>query len=347
MKNVCFTYEPLTDFGFGVKAVPKDKAKNDLIKACLTDVDGLKAALDQARGLMLIQGLGGIQKAPQTMVHLSSIFGQEIEDYYATPTAKRYLHDAIPEILVLSNMPPCDHPPPPRPDPAYTEDGQLVVSYPMQSNWHTDQSYRRPPPDITLLLGLITPPQDQGQTLFADCTKAFSELDERFKSKLRVLEGVHSPGWIGRREEDVRNDITPKKVMPHQLPQKQPLVRLHPETGEEALYVCEERQMDFVDGPIVGLSKGPDGDGAKLLRQLLAHTTQQKFTYAHHWSPGDLIIADNRSLLHAATWYDANQYERLMWRTTVMGNPGTYYDGEIKSWMPKDGVMVDHGMDQL
>ena len=98
--------------------------------------------------------------------------------------------------------------------------------------------------------------------------------------------------------------------------------------------------MDYVDGPVVGLEPGIDGRGADLIRELLTHATQPKFVYAHEWEEGDLLVGDNRNLLHCATWYDAEQYSRLMWRTTVMGNPGDFYKGERKSWVPEDGSEV-------
>lgn len=345
-KQEGLTFQPLERSSFGVQLEIQAGTLNKKIQMLCAAADTLRQALNEAGGLMLIKGLHDFESAPDQLVLLSGLFGSEIENYYQTPTAKRFLHDSVPEILVLSNLPPCAHPPPPRPDPAYTKAGDLVVSYPHQTNWHTDQSYRRPPPDVTLLLGIITPPADQGQTLFADCTAAYAALDPDLQAKLQKLNGIHAPGWIGRTEKDVRDGNSPKTVPPHQMPQRQPLVRAHPETDRPALYICEERQMDFVDGPIDGLEPGPDGEGATLLRDLLHHTTQPPFTYAHHWEPGDLIIADNRCLLHAATWYDADHHARLMWRTTVMGNAGAAYRGEEKSWIPKDGTRVDHGMEK-
>jgi taurine dioxygenase len=105
--------------------------------------------------------------------------------------------------------------------------------------------------------------------------------------------------------------------------------------------------MDFVDGPIQGLETGVHGEGAILLRELLTHVTRDEFVYVHEWAPGDLLIADNRNLLHCATWYDAEQYTRLMWRTTVMGNPGSEYAGESKTWIPRDGSDVMSGMENV
>ena len=108
--------------------------------------------------------------------------------------------------------------------------------FPHQINWHTDQSYRRPPPDITLLLAMQVPPSNQGQTLFADCTAAFAALDPELQQELKELQGIHAPSWIGRSREAVENGEAPLDLLPHQLPQRHPLVRQHPVTGEYSLF---------------------------------------------------------------------------------------------------------------
>jgi taurine dioxygenase len=81
------------------------------------------------------------------------------------------------------------------------------------------------------------------------------------------------------------------------------------------------------------MQPGPHGDGAALLDELMAHLTRPEFVYVHEWTPGDLIVWDNRCLVHAATWFDAERESRVMWRTTVSGNPGAAYAGERKSWI--------------
>ena len=53
------------------------------------------------------------------------------------------------------------------------------------------------------------------------------------------------------------------------------------------------------------------------------------------------MIWDNRCLVHAATWFDAATQERLMWRTTVHGNPGAFYAGERKSWIPQEEIAAE------
>ena len=101
-------------------------------------------------------------------------------------------------------------------------------------------------------------------------------------------------------------------------------------TGRRALYLCEYGQMDWLEGPLAGMEPGPNGDGAALLFDLMSHLTRPEFIYVHEWTPGDLIVWDNRCLVHAATWFDAETEGRMMWRTTVSGNPGAAYAGEKK-----------------
>ncbi len=335
---------PLTDTGFGAR-LEFDRADLDaILGTCATHAAAIRDAFYSAHGLMLIAGLASIRQRPSALVELSRLFGPEVENYHETLTSPRFFHESVAEILVLSNRPPCSHPPPPRSG-RDAETGELRVQFPHQFNWHTDQSYRRPPPDVSLLLALDVPPRDQGQTLYADCTAAYAALDAPTRARLDGLEGIHAPGWIGRSRAAVEAGESPLELLAHQRPQKHPLVRRHPVTGEPALYICEEKQMDYVDGPIVGLEAGPDGDGARLVRKLLAHATQPRFVYVHEWEVGDLLIGDNRNLLHCATWYDAARYDRLMWRTTVMGNPGAEYAGEAKSWIPPAGVDVMAGME--
>ncbi len=340
-----FSFGPLDNAPFGVLATIDAGSAEAAVNAMLGAGAQLRSELNKAGGLMVVRGLDGLRHAPGELVRISRIFGPEVENYHGTLTAARFFHDEVPEVLVLSNMAPCNHPPPPRPDPPLTQDGAFPVQFPQRGNWHTDQSYRRPPPDITLLFGVTNPPRDQGQTLFADCTAALAALDPDTRRKIDGLSGIHAPSWIGRRPEDVRAGMVPKALLAHQQPQRQPLVRVHPVTGLPSLYICEEKQMDHVDGPIEGLETGVDGEGARLLRQLLAHATQPQFVYVHEWQTGDLVIGDNRCLLHAATWYDAEMYPRLMWRTTVMGDPGAEYRGEAKSWIPQDGLAPMHGME--
>ncbi len=325
---------PLPGASFGGRLIPIGAGgAHGLIEAAEGAPDALPQALADCQGLMLIPGMNAMTEAPELLRRLSRLFGAEVEDYRENLTPRNQVHETVPEIFLVSNTPPANRPPPAMPDPPLTADGKLPVQFPHRKGWHTDQSYRRPPPDISLFLAVLPVPQGQGQTLFADCAAAYDALPAALKAKVEGLEGLHVQPKTGRSRDAVLAGETPKPLLAHQRPQRQPVVRVHPVTGRRALYLCEHGQMDWLDGPFVGMEPGPDGYGGRLLYELMSHITQPRFVYAHEWSQGDLVIWDNRCLVHAATWFDADHLRRVMWRTTVSGNPGPAYAGERKSWI--------------
>jgi taurine dioxygenase len=293
----------------------------------------LPAALADAGGLLLLPGMQAMADDPAMLARLSRLFGSEVENYHQTLTPPHMVHETVPEILVLANTPPVNRQPPRLPDPPLTEDGKLPVQFPHRRGWHTDQSYRRPPPDISLFLAVVPVPQGQGQTLFADGAAAYDALSPTLKARVDRLEGLHVQPGTGRSRDAVLAGETPRPLKPHESAQRQPVVRVHPITGRRSLYLCEFGQMDWLEGPFVGMQPGPDGDGAALLFELMSHMTRPEFVYVHEWTRGDVLVWDNRCLVHAATWFDAAKERRLMWRTTVSGNPGAVYAGERKSWI--------------
>ncbi|MSP49544.1 MAG: TauD/TfdA family dioxygenase [Alphaproteobacteria bacterium] len=306
-----------------------------VVAAAEADPAALPQALAAAQGLLLLTGMQAIAEAPELLLRLSRRFGPEVEDYRRTLTPVNQIHASVPEILVVSNTPPVDRQPPKLPDPPLTEDGRLPTRFPHRRGWHTDQSYRRPPPDISLFLGVIPVPKGQGQTLFADGAAAYDALAPTAKARIEGLEGLHAKARTGRSHDQVLAGDPVQPLAPHERSQRQPVVRVHPVTGRRALYLCEFGQMDWLEGPLVGMEPGPHGDGARLLFELMSHLTRPEFVYVHEWDGGDLLIWDNRCLMHAATWYDAAKEKRLMWRTTVSGNPGAIYARERKSWIPE------------
>lgn len=162
--------------------------------------------------------------------------------------------------------------------------------------------------------------------------QAYEALDARWKQRVERLYGIHTRSGTGRTESAVRAGEPVLPVKPNEQPQRQPVVRVHPQTGRRALYLCEANQMDWVNGPFEGMEPGPDGEGARWLYALMAHFTNPRFVYVHEWQRGDLVIYDNRCTVHSATWFDAKKYSRVMWRTTVAGSAGDDYTGEAPSW---------------
>ncbi len=329
---------PLPGATFGARLSLKGAlGAHDFVLRAEQSPEVMTRALADSQGLLLIPGMGAIADAPELLVRISRLFGDEVEDYRQTLTARNMVHDAVPEIFIVSNTPPANRPPPPLPSPPLTADGRLPVQFPHRHGWHTDQSYRRPPPDISLFLGVIPVPQgaqgDCGQTLFADGAAAYEALPAELRARVEGLEGLHVQPGTGRSYHAVLAGEAPKVQRPHERSQRQPVVRTHPVTGRRALYLCEYGQMDWLDGPLVGLPPGPHGEAAELLFALMAHITRPEFVYVHEWTAGDLVVWDNRCLMHTATWFDAAVERRLMWRTTVRGNPGPLYAGEARSWI--------------
>lgn len=294
--------------------------------------DALPAALHACNGLLVLHGLTGIEHDPHLLLRLSRLFGSEVENYRETQAPAHKIHDTVGEIFLVTNLPPTRQQPPARPDPPLTADGSLPVQFPHRRGWHTDQSYRRPPPDVSLFYAVRPSPPGQGQTLYCDGAGAYDALCGEMQRRLDGVMAIHVRPGTGRSESAVRAGETPAALPPNDQPQHQPLVRVHPVTGRRALYLCEAGQLDWRDGPIAGMEPGPDGEGAKLVYELMSHATAPRFTYVHEWRAADLVIYDNRCTMHCATWYDADRHQRLMWRTTTRGNPGPEYAGEEASW---------------
>lgn len=324
---------PGATFGGELRFV-KGTGANAFTEALESDPEILPQALYASGGLLLLKALDEISAEPTLMLRLSRLLGPVVENYQDNGTPARLVHEGVHEIYVVSNAPPVNRWPPPPPTPPLCPDGMLPVTSPHRRGWHTDQSFRRPPPDISLLYGVQVPGKDQGQTLFADCVTALETLPAFLQAQIQDLVGIHAEYGTKRTEGEVINHQVIRPLAKHEQPQRQPIVRIHPVTGRRALYLCDGSQMDWVDGPFTGMGTGPGGEGARLLYKLMAHLTQRSFVYVHEWDPGDMVIFDNRNVVHAATWYDAKKYRRTLWRTTVSGNPGKEYEGERPSWIP-------------
>ena len=182
------------------------------------------------------------------------------------------------------------------------------------AGWHSDWSFQKEPPAATLLRSEVTPPVG-GDTLFADCARAYEALSDGMKALLAPLKAVHSAtrayGTQGAyaKETQARTmqiivSTEDDKTLTH------PLVRTHPVTGRKALYVS----------PVytVGIEGMTLKESHAILGFLFAHMTQDEFVYRHKWAQGMLLMWDNRCTVHYADGgYDGHL--RVMHRTTVAG----------------------------
>jgi len=174
--------------------------------------------------------------------------------------------------------------------------------------WHSDKAYLPVPALLTMLHAVELPPSG-GDTQFADMIRAHSSLSDEVRQQISGLRAVHSLEYMRVSTGDRAPTDEERRAAP---PVVHPLVRTHPETGEKSLFV------GMYCSHIVGMGGSA---GRALLDQLLAHATQQEFVYTHRWSPGDLVIWDNRCLLHRAVAnYDMAASRRVLLRLVVKGS---------------------------
>jgi alpha-ketoglutarate-dependent 2,4-dichlorophenoxyacetate dioxygenase len=175
--------------------------------------------------------------------------------------------------------------------------------------WHSDSSFRVVPAKYSLLSARVVNPTG-GNTEFADMRAAYDALDAATRAEIEDLVCEHSlmysRGLLGM------SDFTAEERAMFR-PVRQRLVRTHPVTGRKSLYLASHA------GAIVGM---PMPDARILLRDLTEHATQPRFVYVHAWRPWDLVMWDNRQVMHRGRRYDQRQ-PRDMRRTTLAGDAPT------------------------
>ncbi len=181
-------------------------------------------------------------------------------------------------------------------------------------NFHTDHSNFVAPPKATTLHA-IELPSAGGDTQFVDVRRAFDELPETMKQKILPLRSNHV----------FESSNSPRKMVPLSPEEQalipvavtQPLVIRHAETGRAALYLNTGR----MEG-IVGMD---NKDAYALINELYDHATQRRYEYRHQWKDGDVVIWDNRSVMHQANADVDPAEKRFLYRVMLKGAPLTAY----------------------
>lgn len=247
------------------------------------DFASIRTALLEGGGLMLIRGQ---RIGREQHVAFSRRFG-DLDTHDAVPLDR---DREFPEILLVDNLP--------RPEGAAY--GKMIGQ-----EWHSDLAPSLRPAGLSFLRAIRVPPVG-GDTAFANMYAAFEALSPGMKAMLRTLAAVYVRDRKGVTEAWAREN---RRLNP---PVCQPLVRRHPETGREALYIGES---------IRALEGMTPAESRPLLDFLVRHATQPRFVYRHRWQAGDLLVWDNRSTIHLALGdYDPAEV-RQMERTTVKGHP--------------------------
>ncbi|HAT36839.1 MAG TPA: taurine dioxygenase [Rhodospirillaceae bacterium] len=179
--------------------------------------------------------------------------------------------------------------------------------------WHCDNTYRDVPPTGTILWAGQVPEDDTGRTLFCNEILAYEELPEGLKE---AIEGYHLRHDGSRTSAET---LHPDRVMPQSLDDisgaLHPAVRIHPPTGKRTLFLSLRSNW-----PSIHLVEMPNNEGEKLMDRLWAHATQDKYVWAHSWQPHDLLMWDNRAVMHRRTAVNPGA-PRVMHRTLIKGDP--------------------------
>jgi taurine dioxygenase len=214
----------------------------------------------------------------------------------------QFLLKEQPEIYVLSNI---------------VEDGRPIGNASEGITWHTDLSSRERPTAYTFLYGLEVP-RAGGDTWFASTYLSYEALPEERRRALDPLKVVHSYErlYAARRAKlaaegkDPYADLTDRQ-REQATSAVHPMVRTHPSTGRRGLYLgtmAIER--------VVGMEQE---EGLRLVEELLEHSISPPFRYDHRWRPKDVVVWDNRGLLHSASPYDKERERRLVYRLSIEG----------------------------
>jgi taurine dioxygenase len=180
------------------------------------------------------------------------------------------------------------------------------------SGWHTDLTTIVNPPSISILRGVTIPPYG-GDTQFANLVAAYAALSAPMRAFVDGLRGMHGYGEV---TTDALNRTSRKSFS-----SVHPLVRVHPETGERALYVSPE----FLKS-IVGLNAR---ESQVLLEMLWEHLVRPDFVVRFRWQAGDVAMWDNRATAHLAPEdiFDTD-FDRQLYRVTLVGDVPVGVDGK-------------------
>jgi len=235
--------------------------------------------------------LRGTPLSPEAFFQVAGYFGMPF-----TETTRRNWVGDVPEISRLESTY--------KTQDAKPEDPRLN----RRSGWHTDHSFKEIPPKATLLHGHEIP-SEAGQTRFCNTESAYKDLPTSTKQRLEGLMAVHSYDTerapvcaVERTAQEIAE--TPDVV--------HPLVRTHDETGEKALFFNSNRT-----DRIVGLERA---ESDRLLDHIHDRMIQPQYRYDHDWRVGDIVVWDNRCLIHSVNVdYPVGQ-PRIHLRTLIKGD---------------------------
>ena len=206
----------------------------------------------------------------------------------------QYHADGHPELYRLSNL---------------DEQGRPTGRHPDKGTlaWHTDGSWQRVTGQATLIYGEVMPAHG-GETHFCDMYGAYERLSPAWKARIASLRAVHNLDFSRTRRHG--EDPLTEEQRRAKPPVDHPIVRTHPETGRKCIYLGDHAEY------IAGMAYE---EGRALIEELNTLAVHSDLTYEHRWKTRELLIWDNRCVMHRATGYDAATQGRVIRRCTVLG----------------------------
>ncbi len=182
--------------------------------------------------------------------------------------------------------------------------------------WHSDSTFKAAPAKGSILSARQIVKQG-GDTEYASGRAAYDSLSADMKQRLDGLVAIHSIATSRRKVDPNAVSAEQETALP---PVPQALVRPNPVNSRKALVLGSHI------GAIVGMA---DDEAMALIDELTEIATQDTFTYRHVWRPNDVVMWDNRAVLHRGRPYDEANERRLMVRTTLAGDGPTAVDGRV------------------
>ena len=175
--------------------------------------------------------------------------------------------------------------------------------------WHSDESFL-PRPALGSLLYMIECPEFGGDTMFANQYLAYEALSDGMKDMLSRMRAVYSDASLGDRNKGRALKVKAGYEDREIYESVHPVVRTHPETGRKCLFLGRR-----LDAWIVGL---PVDESEEVLDAVWDHATSDEFSWTHKWLNGDMVMWDNRCVMHRRDAFDPS-LRRHMQRTQIVG----------------------------
>lgn len=183
-----------------------------------------------------------------------------------------------------------------------------------EATWHTDMSMLETPASASLLYA-IEVPSGQGQTRFANHYLAWETLQDDLRAAVRGRRSIHDAAYTAM--DEIRAGYQGYDDPSKAPGARHPVVRTHPVTGREALYLGRKGY-----GYIEGYAQA---ESTRLLARLWEHMTRPELVWSHDWRDGDLVVWDNRCCSHSRAGFDPSLRRRLMRVTAIGERP--YHEG--------------------